>query len=94
VLLGSVAATVLHALHAAHSCDSCTLFALLTLQDLGYTVDFSKAEPLVEPKARREARLLQQAAYIAAGGTDTGVRYLHNDIIDWPVKQHVPRHLR
>jgi SAM-dependent MidA family methyltransferase len=70
-------------------CAHHTLFTILKLQDLGYSVDYSKAEPLVEPKARREERLLQQAAYLAAGGTNTGVRYLQNDIVDWPIKQHV-----
>jgi hypothetical protein len=71
---------------------------LLLLQDLGYTVDFSKADPLTETSSLREARQQKEAAIIAAGETPfsakTEVLRLHDDILQRPVREHIQRRFR
>jgi hypothetical protein len=68
------------------------------LQDLGYTVDFSKADPLKETASLKEARQQREAAIIAAGelpfSAKKEILRLQNDILHRPVREHIQRRFR
>jgi hypothetical protein len=75
------------------------VLSLLSLtQDLGYTVDFSKADPLTETSSLKEARQQKEAAIIAAGelpfSAKKEILRLHDDILQRPVREHIQRRFR
>jgi hypothetical protein len=74
------------------------LLILLLLQDIGYTVNYTMADPLVEPRNIKEARQQEEAAIIAAGATPfsakTEVLRLHGDVLQRPVRKHTQRRYR
>jgi hypothetical protein len=67
-------------------------------QDLGYTVDYSKADPLEESAALKKARQQKEAAIIAAGylpfSAKKEILRLNNDILQLPVREHIQRRFR